>query len=132
MERKKSILVIDDEPDAIEFVKAVLSNLGKFIIIAAKDGEEGIELVKKHLPDLIILDIMMPGQSGFDVFYSLRNDKLTKDIPIVMLTGVADKAGLRFFKDDMKKYFGSEPVEYIEKPLDPSVLLSTVKKVFKI
>jgi len=132
MERKKSILVIDDEPDAIDFVKAVLSNLGKFIIIAAKDGEEGIELVKKHLPDLIILDIMMPGQSGFDVFYSLRNDKLTKDIPIVMLTGVADKAGLRFFKDDMKKYFGSEPVEYIEKPLDPSVLLSTVKKVFKI
>lgn len=132
METKKSILVIDDEPDAIEFVKAVLSNLGKFIIIAAKDGEEGIELVKKHLPDLIILDIMMPGQSGFDVFYSLRNDKLTKDIPIVMLTGVADKAGLRFFKDDMKKYFGSEPVEYIEKPLDPSVLLSTVKKVFKI
>ena len=132
METKKSILVIDDEPDAIEFVKAVLSNLGKFIIIAAKDGEEGIKLVKKHLPDLIILDIMMPGQSGFDVFYSLRNDKLTKDIPIVMLTGVADKAGLRFFKDDMKKYFGSEPVEYIEKPLDPSVLLSTVKKVFKI
>ena len=132
METKKSILVIDDEPDAIDFVKAVLSNLGKFIIIAAKDGEEGIELVKKHLPDLIILDIMMPGQSGFDVFYSLRNDKLTKDIPIVMLTGVADKAGLRFFKDDMKKYFGSEPVEYIEKPLDPSVLLSTVKKVFKI
>jgi len=132
METKKSILVIDDEPDAIEFVKAVLSNLGKFIIISAKDGEEGIELVKKHLPDLIILDIMMPGQSGFDVFYSLRNDKLTKDIPVVMLTGVADKAGLRFFKDDMKKYFGSEPVEYIEKPLDPSVLLSTVKKVFKI
>ncbi len=132
METKKSILVIDDEPDAIEFVKAVLSNLGKFIIISAKDGEEGIELVKKHLPDLIILDIIMPGQSGFDVFYSLRNDKLTKDIPIVMLTGVADKAGLRFFKDDMKKYFGSEPVEYIEKPLDPSVLLSTVKKVFKI
>jgi putative two-component system response regulator len=132
METKKSILVIDDEPDAIEFVRAVLSNLGKFIIIAAKDGEEGIELVKKHLPDLIILDIMMPGQSGFDVFYSLRNDKLTKDIPVVMLTGVADKAGLRFFKDDMKKYFGSEPVEYIEKPLDPSVLLSTVKKVFKI
>ena len=132
METKKSILVIDDEPDAIEFVRAVLSNLGKFILIAAKDGEEGIELIKKHLPDLIILDIMMPGQSGFDVFYSLRNDKLTKDIPIVMLTGVADKAGLRFFKDDMKKYFGSEPVEYIEKPLDPSVLLSTVKKVFKI
>jgi CheY-like chemotaxis protein len=132
METKKSILVIDDEPDAIEFVRAVLSNLDKFIIIAAKDGEEGIELVKKHLPDLIILDIMMPGQSGFDLFYSLRNEKLTKDIPVVMLTGVADKAGLRFFKEDMKKYFGSEPVEYIEKPLDPSVLLSTVKKVFKI
>lgn len=132
MGTRKNIVVIDDEPDAIEFVKAVLSSIGEFNVIAAKDGEEGIELVKKHLPDLIILDIMMPGQSGFDVFYILRKDKLTENIPVVMLTGVADKAGLRFFKDDMKKFYGFEPVEYIEKPLNPSALIETVKKIFNM
>ena len=132
MEKKKNILVIDDEPDAIEFVRAVLSSLGEFNIIEAKDGEEGLIKAQKNSPDLIILDIIMPRQSGFDVFYELRKDKHTKNIPIVMLTGVADKAGLKFFKDDMKKYFGSEPIEYLEKPLNPDSLIDTVKKIFNI
>jgi len=132
MEKKKNILVIDDEPDAIEFVRAVLSSLGEFNIIEANDGEEGLIKAKKNSPDLVILDIIMPRQSGFDVFYELRKDKHTKNIPIVMLTGVADKAGLKFFKDDMKKYFGSEPIEYLEKPLNPDSLIDTVKKIFNI
>ncbi|MBE0570460.1 MAG: response regulator [Ignavibacteriaceae bacterium] len=132
MEKKKNILVIDDEPDAIEFVRAVLSSLGEFNIIEANDGEEGLIKAKKNSPDLVILDIIMPRQSGFDVFYELRKNKHTKNIPIVMLTGVADKAGLKFFKDDMKKYFGSEPIEYLEKPLNPDSLIDTVKKIFNI
>lgn len=132
MEQRKNILVIDDEPDAIEFVKAILSTLGNFNIITAKDGEEGLMKAQKNSPDLIILDIIMPRLSGFDVFYELRKDNHTKSIPIVMLTGVADKAGLRFFKADMKKYFGSEPIDYLEKPLNPDSLIETVKKIFKL
>lgn len=132
MAKMKNVLVIDDEPDAIEFVKAVLSSIGKFKVLAAKDGEEGMSKAKAYPVDLIILDIIMPGLSGFDVFYELRKDDITKNIPVIMLTGVADKAGLRFFKDDMKKYYGYEPVEYIEKPLDPPILTETVKKIFKI
>ena len=132
METKKNIVVVDDEPDAIEFVSAVLATVDNFNIIPAQDGEEGLQVIKKNKPDLVILDVMMPGQSGFDIFYLLRKDNTTKDIPVIMLTGVADKAGIRFFKEDMKKYYGYEPVDYIEKPLEPQKLIETVRKVFNL
>ena len=74
---------------------------------------------------------MMPEMDGFSVFNELRKIEKTKNIPIVMLTGVADKAGIKFFKEDMKNYFGAGPIDYIEKPLDPDRLLSLITKVFK-
>ncbi len=132
MKNKKSILIVDDEPDAIEFVKAVLSDIGEFKIISAKDGREGIDKAASDKPDLIILDVIMPGTDGFLVFHELRNTHATKDTPIIMLTGVADKIGIKFLKDDMKNYTGSEPVEYIEKPLDPDLLKKTVSRVFNL
>lgn len=132
MKNNKSILIVDDEPDAIEFVKAVLSDIGEFKIISAKDGQEGIDKAASDKPDLIILDVIMPGTDGFLVFHELRNTPATKDTPIIMLTGVADKIGIKFLKDDMKSYTGSEPVEYIEKPLDPDLLKKTVGRVFNL
>lgn len=132
MNNKKSILIVDDEPDAIEFVKAVLSDIGEFNIIAAKDGSEGITKAVSDKPDLIILDVILPGMDGFLVFHELRNINDTKDIPVIMLTGVADKIGIKFIKDDMKNYMGSEPVEYIEKPLDPDKLKKVVRRVFNL
>lgn len=132
METRKKILIVDDEPDAIEFVRAILSTIGNFEILTAADGKEGIMKAQKTIPDLIILDVIMPGENGFYVFYDLRKDNLTKYIPIIMLTGVADKMGMRFFKDDMRKYFDCEPVDYIEKPLDPARLISAVESVFNI
>ena len=132
MKPKKSILIVDDEPDAIEFVKAVLSDIGEFHVISAKDGKEGINKAAADKPDLIILDVIMPGMDGFLVFHELRNTKETKDIPVIMLTGVADKIGIKFLKDDMKNYTGSEPIDYIEKPLDPDLLKKTIRKVFNL
>lgn len=131
MDNKKTILVVDDEPDAIAFVNAVLSNMDNFDIIPSSDGPDCLEKAQAEHPDLIILDIMMPGMDGFKVFYELRKNESTKDIPIIMLTGVADKVGIRFFKKDMKDYMGSEPAEYIEKPLDPEKLQSAVQRVFE-
>jgi two-component system, OmpR family, alkaline phosphatase synthesis response regulator PhoP len=130
MKTKKNILIVDDEPDAIEFVKAVLSDIGEFNVISAKDGKEGITMALADKPDLIILDVIMPGMDGFLVFHELRNSNETKDIPVIMLTGVADKIGIRFLKDDLKNYTGGEPIEYIEKPLDPELLKKTVRQVF--
>ncbi len=131
MNNQKTILVVDDEPDAITFVNAVLSNLGDFNIISSSDGPDCLEKAQTEHPDLIILDIMMPEMDGFKVFYELRKNESTKDIPIIMLTGVADKVGIRFFKKDMQDYMGSEPAEYIEKPLDPEKLRNAVQRVFE-
>jgi CheY-like chemotaxis protein len=128
----KSILVVDDEPDAIEYVDAILSEIDSFKIIPSYDGIDGQNKAKTESPDLIILDVMMPEKDGFKVFYDLQNDPETKDIPIIMLTGVADKVGIQFFKKDMKAFMGKEPVDYIEKPLDPEKLKSSVKKIFDI
>ncbi len=132
METTKNILVVDDEPDAIEFVKAVLSDLKNINIISAKDGRECLEKAVSFKPDLIILDVIMPGMDGFLVFDELRNTNETKDTPVIMLTGVADKVGIKFIKDDMKKYIGKEPLDYIEKPLDPTVLQNVVRNALKI
>jgi putative two-component system response regulator len=74
---------------------------------------------------------MMPGLDGFTVFNELRKIEGTKNIPIIMLTGVADKAGIKFFQEDMKNYFGESPVDYIEKPLDPARLQNVVDSVFR-
>jgi len=132
METEKRILVVDDEPDAIEFVKAVLSDIRKLKILSAKDGKEGISKAVSERPDLIILDVIMPGMDGFLVFHELRNTTATKDIPVIMLTGVADKVGIKFMKEDMKNYTGAEPIEYIEKPLDPANLEQVVRKALKM
>ena len=130
MALKKSILVVDDEPDAIEYVNAILAEIGDFKIIPSYDGLDGQNKAKTELPDLIILDVMMPEKDGFKVFYDLQKDPETKDIPIIMLTGVADKIGIQFFKKDMKGFLGKEPVDYIEKPLDPDRLKESVKRIF--
>ena len=102
MALKKSILVVDDEPDAIEYVNAILAEIGDFKIIPSYDGLDGQNKAKTELPDLIILDVMMPEKDGFKVFYDLQKDPETKDIPIIMLTGVADtilqKRYERFFR----------------------------------
>jgi len=132
MTETKSILVVDDEPDAIEYVDAILSEIDGFKIIPSYDGIDGQEKARTESPDLIILDVMMPEKDGFKVFYELQQDPNTQNIPIIMLTGVADKVGIQFFKKDMKEFMGREPVDYIEKPIQPERLIASVKKVFNI
>ena len=129
---KHRILVVDDEPDAIEFVKAILSEVAEFEIVEAIDGESGLQKAQEKFPDLIILDVMMPGIDGFKVFHELRKNPATREIPILMLTGVADKIGIKFFKEDMKEYLGSEPIAYIEKPVNPVSLQKTVRSIFAL
>ena len=128
----KKILVVDDEEDAIKYVEAVLSELPDLEIISSPDGEDGMRKVNDSLPDLIILDVMLPGKDGFKIFYDLKKNPKTQDIPVIMLTGVADKVGIQFFKEDMQKYMGKAPLDYIEKPLDPERLIQSVKQAFSI
>jgi DNA-binding response OmpR family regulator len=126
MSRKK-ILIVDDEADAIRFVEAVLEEIPEVETITSEDGEDGLLKAIENTPDLVILDVMMPGIDGFKVFYELKKNEKTEAIPVIMLTRVADKIGIRFFKDDMKKFMGKAPLDYLEKPLDPERLLKSVR-----
>jgi len=129
MSENKKILIVDDEEDAIEFVEAALADVGEFTILKATDGESGLAKAKETVPDLIVLDVQMPGKGGFDVFNDLKKDPATETIKVIMLTGVAEKSGIRFSGEAMGAYFGKQPEAYIEKPVDPAQLQKTVAEL---
>jgi len=126
--RKATILVVDDEPDAVEFIKAVMEEAGHEVV-SASNGAEGLKTALAQSPDLIILDVQMPGEDGFTTFARMRKRSELEGVPIVMLTGVGEKLGLRFSAETAGQYVGDEPDDYIEKPVEPGVLQEKVRKL---
>jgi two-component system, OmpR family, phosphate regulon response regulator PhoB len=126
----KRVLIVDDDPDVRLFSQTVLEENG-YIPVLATNGEEGEEAVKKEKPDLIILDVLMPRESGIRLYRKLKTNKKLKDIPIIMLSGIAEKSFLRSQK--VLTEFGGdvvpEPEAYLEKPVDGDMLADTIKKV---
>lgn len=124
------ILIIDDDKDIIESMRVTLASKGHEAI-TAESGEEGLEKAKQERPDLIILDVMMPGIDGFKSSQILKKDPDMKKIPILMLTAIKDKMGL-----DFQKEAGDEdwlPVDaYCEKPLDHDHLIQQVEDLLKL
>ena len=120
---KEKILVVDDEEDILELVRYNLTKDG-FSVFCASTGEEGLNAAKFKLPDLIILDLMLPGIDGLDVTRRLKSEENTKNIPIVMLTAKGEEAdivtGLELGADD-----------YISKPFSPRILTARVKAVLR-
>ncbi|OCQ95592.1 transcriptional regulator [Oscillatoriales cyanobacterium USR001] len=100
--QQKTILVVDDEPSIRELLKQQLEAEG-YIVKEAKDGKEAVKIAKNELPDLIILDVMMPEMNGFDVAAILRNDPITMSIPIVINSGIEDKE--RGYRIGVDRYF---------------------------
>ncbi|MFC1694208.1 response regulator [Candidatus Latescibacterota bacterium] len=129
MSNEKKVLIVDDEPDAIDIVKAMLSEIEGISVLSANDGNSGLEKAKEAKPDLIILDVQMPGKNGFEVYYELKKNESTKGIPVIMLTGIGDKTGIRFSSQDMEEFIGTPPEAYIEKPVDAETLQNTVSKI---
>jgi len=117
------ILIADDEPDIIEIISFHLTKAG-FEVFTAKDGSEAIEQAQLHIPDCIILDIMMPKRSGFEVCEYLRSQKQFDKTLIVLLTALNDEAshikGLELGGDD-----------FVSKPISPKVLLSRISALFR-
>ena len=126
----KKILVVDDDPDVRMFNTTVVEESGHTPIEAA-NGEEGLKIVKKERPDLVILDILMPKQSGIRLYRHLKTDKALKNIPVVILSGIAKRTFLRSQKALTE--FGDEevpdPEVYLEKPVEPEELAETIKNV---
>ena len=119
----KKILIADDEPDILEIIQYNLQSEG-YEVATAKNGNEAIDMAKRINPDLIILDIMMPGRNGIEVCNLLRMQPAFKDTLIIFLTALSDEGtevkGLESGADD-----------YITKPVSPKVLVSKVNALFR-
>src|ERR1043166_8295940 len=85
-----SILVVDDDPEIVAMLTTRLGHRG-YKVTAASDGHRALELAKREIPDLVLLDVMMPGKSGWEVARALKQDPVTKEIKIVMVTAIGEK-----------------------------------------
>jgi len=122
------ILVADDEQECIDFVQDALADT-PHRVIAAHDGAEALAAAREHRPGLIILDVQMPQRNGFEVFAALRADEALASIPVIMLTAVAEKTGMAFTGADMGDFMESAPEAYVDKPIEPVVLVQTVNRL---
>jgi len=121
----KTILVVDDEADIRNFLKVALIEAG-FDVITASDGNEALEEVKKSVPDLISLDLVMPEKSGVMFHRELNKNKEWSKIPIIIVTGHArDDVG----KADLKELTMSGPGIYLEKPVKPLNYIAAIKTI---
>nr|MBN2277382.1 response regulator [candidate division Zixibacteria bacterium] len=122
---EKTILVVDDEDDVRNFLELALVEAG-FKVRTAADGFEALEEVKKQVPDLISLDLVMPKKSGAKFHRDLTKNKAWANIPIIIVTGHArDDLG----KADLKELTMSGPGIYLEKPIRPDKYVAAVKRI---
>jgi DNA-binding response OmpR family regulator len=120
----KTILVVDDEPDVLTYLTAFFEDNG-FHVIKAVNGREGFEQAKSEHPDIIALDISMPEESGVRMFRDLQEEKLTADIPVVIITGISHE--FKRFIETRKQVH--PPAGYFEKPIDREKLLEKVNDI---
>jgi len=123
MIEKPRILIVDDEQNIRLLVRKFLTD--KFTVLEAIDGEEAVEMAREHRPSLILMDIVMPKMGGYDACSMIKNDQLTKRIPVVMLTGLGFELNKKF-----AKVVGADG--YITKPFTPEQLLDTIGKILEI
>ena len=115
----KKILIVDDEPSIRALAQTMLSQ--DYTILMAGDGVEAIEITKSQKPDLILMDIMMPKLDGYIACYSIKNDPETKEIPVIMLTGVGHELNKK-----LSQQYGAEG--YITKPFQLQELVQVIKE----
>jgi two-component system alkaline phosphatase synthesis response regulator PhoP len=129
MSEKKRILVVDDEPDFAAIVQRNLEKEG-FEVDVAYDGVEGMEKVAKNPPDAIVLDVMMPEKDGYEMCAELKADEKLADIPVVMLTAVADHvASTRYSHADG---MSMEADDYLPKPASADEITSSIKSLLNM
>jgi putative two-component system response regulator len=115
---KNRLLIVDDEPTNIHILSNILSE--DYEIRAANNGERAIEAAKSQSPDLILLDMIMPGLDGLQVCKLLRENEATKDIPVIFVTSMSDPAN-----EELGLQAGA--VDYISKPVSPPIVKARVK-----
>ncbi|HET6446994.1 MAG TPA: response regulator [candidate division Zixibacteria bacterium] len=121
---KRSVLVVDDEPQARSMMRLILVRAG-FDVVEAKDGYQALDEVERQIPDLMILDIMMPGIDGFYVCEQLRSDEKTANLPIIVLSAMTDA-------DSVNRGKEVGATMYLKKPVSPDDLTRHVQEVIDL
>lgn len=126
----KKVLVVDDDVDIRKVVSKLVEKSG-YEAIEAKNGVEGMGKVREHKPDLIILDMLMPKESGVRMYHELKTEESLKDIPVIVLSAIPRKSFLKSQKvlDEFAGQSVPEPEAYIEKPEEPEELIALMKKI---
>lgn len=123
-EKIRSIVYIEDDPEMIELVSLIVNKRG-FQLIGAHGGRQGLDLVKKEKPTLVLLDLMMPDMDGWDVYQLLKSGEETREIPVIIITAKAQSIdrvlGLHIARVD----------DYISKPFRPQELLDSIEHVLQ-
>jgi putative two-component system response regulator len=114
----KKILVVDDEPNNLQVMRQILKD--HYQLLFASSGEKALEAAGRHLPDLLLLDIMMPGMSGYEVCQQLRANPATEHIPVIFVTAMSEV-------EDEAKGFDVGAVDYIQKPVSGPIVLRRVQ-----
>jgi len=125
----RKVLVVDDDPDVRLFNTTVVEESGHTPIEAA-NGEEALQMIKAEAPDLVILDVLMPRQSGMRLYRQLKTDAAMKAIKVIVLSGINKKSFLKS-QQALAEFGGGEvpaPELYLEKPVEAEVLAATIKK----
>jgi CheY-like chemotaxis protein len=122
------LLVIDDDPDLVSSVTVVMESDG-WEVHSAPNGGEGLAKARELLPELIILDILMPRKDGLTTYEELRADGRLRSIPVIMLTSAGEKLGFGFSESDMAAHYGHQPEAFLSKPFEPKLLVETARRV---
>jgi twitching motility two-component system response regulator PilH len=127
----KTVLAVDDDPDILSATETVLQEHG-YTPLLAQDGEAALRILEKQAPDVVILDILMPKQSGIKIYQMLKTDGPLRHIPVIVHSGIPRRTFLR--SQEALIAFGDNPVPepeaYLEKPIEPEELITAISKLF--
>jgi two-component system response regulator VicR len=122
-ERKlRRVVVIEDDPAMIQLIALILEN-HSFEVISATGGPEGLEAIAREKPDLVLLDLMMPGMSGWDVYQHMKADEYMETVPVIVVTAKARNI------DKTLGLYIAKVQDYITKPFGPAELLNSIARV---
>jgi two-component system, OmpR family, phosphate regulon response regulator PhoB len=133
MNKKKKILIVDDELDMRIFLSTLLETSG-YQPVTTRDGLSGVSKAQTEKPDLILMDMMMPGEGGALMYRKLKTDLNLASIPVIVLSGV-EKNSFHHYLSMLNACLPSPippPAAYLEKPVDPDHLLSMVKSILTV
>ena len=121
------IFVIDDEQDNLDYIEAIL-NEEDYNVQTFLSGVEALENMKIAPPNMVLLDVQMPGMNGFQVLKAMQTDEELKAIPVVFLSAIGSITGIDYDSAEIETRYGVLPDDFIPKPIDPDRIIEKIKK----